>query len=67
MSEQRGAGGVVPENQVVGDKTDSSVTNQNPPRPGQDDFTDGRSETNVAGQGAGQVTEKDRARLEGQG
>ncbi len=56
-------GGVVPENQAVGDKTDSSETNRHPPRPGQGDFQEGHTEPNVAGQSADQLTDADRERL----
>jgi hypothetical protein len=65
MTGQDAGGRVIPENQVVGDKTDSSQTNQNPPRPGQDDFNEGHTEPNVAGQSADQLTDADRERLKG--
>ena len=64
MSEQASGGGVIPENQTADGKTDSSKTNQNPPRAGQEDYEEGRSEQGVAGQGAGQLTDADRERLE---
>ena len=64
MSEQGAGAKVIPENQVAGDKTDSSVTNQHPPRPGQGDVRDEGPESKVAGQGMGQLTETDKARLE---
>ena len=67
MSGQGEGGHVVPENQTAGHETDSSKTNQHPPRPGQEDFNEGHTETNVAGQGADQLTDADRERLKGEG
>jgi hypothetical protein len=64
MAEQGTGAKVIPENQAVGDKTDSSVTNQHPPRPGQADVRDEGPESKVAGQGMGQLTEADKDRLE---
>lgn len=64
MSEQDKGRAVIPENQFAGDKTDSSVTNQHPPRPGQGDVQDKGPEPKVAGQGMNQLTESDKKRLE---
>ena len=65
MSEQKRAGWIVPENQTSGHNTDSSKTNRNPPGAGEEHFEEGRSQPGVAGQGADQLTDADRARLEG--
>ena len=65
MSEQRKAGWIVPENQTSGHHTDSSKTNRNPPGAGEEQFEEGRSQPGMAGQGADQLTDADRARLEG--
>ena len=67
MAGQEKRATVIPENQAVGDKIDSSKTNQHPPRPGQGDFDEGHTEPNVAGQGADQLTDADRERLKSGG
>jgi hypothetical protein len=66
MSGQKSAGWIVPENQTSGHQTDSSKTNKNPPGAGEENYEEGRSQPGVAGQGADQLTETDRARLEGE-
>ena len=65
MSEQKRAGWIVPENQTSGHHTDSSKTNPTRPGAGEEQFEEGRSQPGVAGQGADQLTDADRARLEG--
>ncbi len=65
MSEEATGTRVIPENQVVGDKTDSTVTNQHPPRAGQGEVVQNEGpESKVAGQDMGQLTERDKERLE---
>lgn len=64
MSEQETGKRIVPEDQTAGHETDSSKTDQHPPRPGRSDYNEGATETNVAGQGADQLTDADRKRLD---
>lgn len=46
-------------------EADSSRGKQAPSRPVEEQYEEGRTEDNVAGQGAGQLTDADRERLRG--
>lgn len=66
MIGQRQAGWITPENQTHGHETDSAEQNQPPPHGREERYGEGATEDNVAGQGADQLTDADRARLKGE-
>lgn len=63
MSEQGTGRGAVPENPNAGHDAGATKADQSATRPAQGATEEGATESNVAGQGADQLTDADRERL----
>jgi hypothetical protein len=55
MAEQRGGGESFPKKESTGEGSNSDNSGEGEPQTGEDNYGDGATESNVAGQGTGQI------------